>query len=140
MINKQDILKMVHHVTKRSRGIPDKRLMHPVREWLIGLLGMVLVVVVGVIYSVHLFTTFSNVTEITHTESAISIRYNETLINEAREQFSVRSDKFNELRGVRVAPPPSATTTEALPETEDADANDASEEDEDEDAPVLLVE
>ena len=139
MINKQDILKMVHHVTKRSRGIPDKRLMHPVREWLIGLLGMVLVVVVGVIYSVHLFTTFSNVTEITHTESAISIRYNETLINEAREQFGVRSDKFNELRGLRVAPPPSpATTTEALPEAEDADANDASEEDED--APVLLVE
>lgn len=127
MIEKKDILKMVRHIMKRGRGIPDKRLMHPVREWLLGLLGAVAVVVCGVLYSTQLFTTYDKVTEIEQTDSTISIRYNQTVIDDARAQFSARSERFNELRGDRPAPPPpevatsTATTTESVETTEEVE-------------------
>ena len=78
MIEKNDILKMVHHITKRSRGIPDKRLMHPVREWLIGLVCVVVVLAVGVMYSTRLFTMFSDVTSPIPSEQATAQRRSRT--------------------------------------------------------------
>lgn len=55
MITKKDIVTMAQHVLKRSKGIPDKRLLHPGREWLVGLLAFSLVVIVGSVWAAKSF-------------------------------------------------------------------------------------
>lgn len=47
MITKTDIFRMARHAFRRSQGIPDRHIMHADREWLIGLLGVVVAVGVG---------------------------------------------------------------------------------------------
>ncbi len=37
MISKSDLIKMARHVARRSEGYADPRIMHPARDWLIGL-------------------------------------------------------------------------------------------------------
>ena len=37
MIPKVELIKMFRHLKKRGRNIPDNKLIHPIRDWTIGL-------------------------------------------------------------------------------------------------------
>ena len=61
MISKKDITKMVKNVVRRDRGVPDRRLMHPRREWSVGLLLWITVVLAGGFYAAVTFNTYTGI-------------------------------------------------------------------------------
>ena len=92
MINKNDINQIVKNILKREQGIPDRRLMHPKREWAIGLLVCLLVVLSGGIYSFIIFNIYSNI-KIEDVEANVSVlNYKRADALKAIDVFQKRSD------------------------------------------------
>lgn len=74
MISKQDILKMARVVTKRSQGYHAPKIVHPNRDWLIGVALFIVVATTGGILNAKTHVVYNNLgtqvgeTQITHTE------------------------------------------------------------------------
>ena len=60
MIEAKDITKMVQHVVRRDSGKSDAVIMHPLREWALGLFVVGLLVLWGVIFTIALFRVYSS--------------------------------------------------------------------------------
>ena len=115
MISKNDILKFVRHVHRRGRGIPDRRSMHPRREWLIGLFIFLLVTGVGAVISMVTFENYKNIDKRSYTADLATPVYNEARAKTVLNDFSLRKQNYTALiNGIEVAEPeviPVATTT-----------------------------
>lgn len=89
---------MAHHVFKRSQNIPDKRLLHPKRDWFIGILIFLAVLCVGSISSVYSFLSFQNINlEGLVTEKDIA-QYREQLVQNQLLRFEDRKALYEVLR------------------------------------------
>ena len=95
MIDKKQILKMAEHVFRRSSGIPDKKLMHPKREWAIGMVLFAVILVGGSILSSWSFAQYRNIDTQTGEASIQIPKYNETLIKNVLEEYKQREVIFN---------------------------------------------
>lgn len=97
MISKADILKMAQHVTKRGNDIPDRKLLHPNREWVIGLGIFLVLTIAGAVYNTLLFRYYLGV-ESTVTANALErAEYKQTLITEVLAEYGARSAAFEAL-------------------------------------------
>lgn len=89
---------MIKHVARRSRNVPDRRLMHPKREWLIGLGLFTLVLVVSGIVSAQRFAYFSHIeTHLEATELNV-VTYKTGAMNDVIRQYDERTVRFQQLR------------------------------------------
>lgn len=79
MLNKQNIIKSIGHLSN-GRVVFDKRLTHPVRDWLLGLLLFTFVVAGGVIQSSHMFVSYRNITASNNADEVLKVRYNQKLV------------------------------------------------------------
>ncbi len=102
MMEKTDFLKMAKTVFKRGQGVPDKRLMHPKRDWGIGILIFVFVSVAGSYLSASSFSQYRNI-EVSGGQSANKLpRYNEKQIESAIEDYAAKTASFSALVGDKV--------------------------------------
>lgn len=94
MISKTDIIKLAQHVVRRGRGIPDRKLMHPYREWYIGIVGALVVAGLGAAYNFYLFRYYDTLEE--HTTESVNdaIEYRFETAENVRERFSARAAEF----------------------------------------------
>lgn len=119
MITKNDILKMVRHVSKRSRGAKQRDAIEPLREWMRGLLVFVLLMLLAIGYNGYMYRYFSQIDERPVSESSSVARYDEKAIDRALEHFAERRAAYQKLN-LQAAPPvpslPPATTSEAINE------------------------
>ena len=60
MITKANIIDFTQRVRRHARRLPDRRLMHPEREWLIGLSLLIGIVLVGGALALIQFTSYLN--------------------------------------------------------------------------------
>lgn len=60
MIEPRDITKMVQHIVRRDSGKVDAHIMHPMREWALGLFVVGLIVLWGVIFTIALYRVYSD--------------------------------------------------------------------------------
>lgn len=118
MIDKKQILKMADHVFKRSSGVPDKRLMHPEREWITGLGMFVGILLIGGGLSSLLFFQYRNV-DVQNGEVGVTIpKYNETLIQNVLDYYGERERTFSALVGeTPVVPQLDASTSSTTAST-----------------------
>ena len=124
MISKKDILKMVRHVRRKSQGVPDRRLIHPRREWIVGLALFVVVALAGVAYNMYTYATISNLENELAVEDSGVVRYQANTVDQALTIFRAKQAEFERLRTV-VPPPPSNPPAEETPdETDDDSATD----------------
>ena len=65
MIDKKSIIKMAEHVFRKSQGYPDRRLMHPKREWGIGIGIFLVLVSAGAIGAFSVFTSYRDFSQVT---------------------------------------------------------------------------
>lgn len=105
MIDKADILKMVKHVTKRAGGSSDRRLLHPKREWLIGLAVSAACLIGGFIYNLNQFYYFFDIeSEITPSDGKVTT-YRYDVMQDLLDEFNGRVDR-NRLLLEGVVPEP----------------------------------
>lgn len=121
MIEKKDIFKMVRHIVRQDNGVPDTRIMHPMREWLTGLGGVIILVLGGSVFaaSVYQSYTLSTAAEVAIPERVVP--YNGTLIEQALEMYLKKQVIYDGLVGTSEMILPttqSATTTSPLVQTD----------------------
>lgn len=97
MIDKKHIIKIAKHAFKRSQGIPDRKLIHPRREWALGILFFAAILIGGSFLSALSFAEFRNITT-EGGEAGIAVpRYNESLISQAIDFYKQKQAVFNSL-------------------------------------------
>ena len=106
MIEKKDILKMVKSVSKRAAGKPDKRLIHPRREWFIGISLFLLIVIVGAVYSAHVYTSLDRLEDSVSESDTSVIRYQAGNVQTALDRYQATQQKFETMRAALPDVPP----------------------------------
>lgn len=102
MINTKNILNMVKHVARNENALPDKRIMHPEREWFIGITGVLIGIIVGSIFAYLVFHSYSLLTtqEIVVTETVVP--YKAVLVEKALTLYLEKRSVYNNLIDVTV--------------------------------------
>lgn len=95
MIDKHTILKFVKHVHRRGQGVADRRLLHPQRDWVIGLGVFVLSFAVAAVFSVYLFSTYKNIDQLTYEVDKELPTYQASAVGNVLETFSRREIYFD---------------------------------------------
>ena len=97
MIETKDIKNMVAHIIRRDKGIADPQLMHPTREWFVGLFIAFVIVVCGSWFCVYIFSTYRDKmnTPVVVTEPAVP--YQAARIAEAIKIFEAKQRTFSEI-------------------------------------------
>jgi hypothetical protein len=100
MIEAKDITKMVQHVVRRDSGKSDAVIMHPLREWALGLFVVGLLVLWGVIFTVALFRVYSSSLETVVPVPVMPIPYKAPLVAETILQYEKERTQYKAMVGV----------------------------------------
>ena len=99
MIETKDITKMVAHIIRRDNGIADPQLMHPTREWFIGLSITTLIVLLGSWFCFYIYTHYAQTIDASMTVSEPVVPYQAATISEAIKIYETKQLKFSEILG-----------------------------------------
>lgn len=83
MIETKDITKMVKHIARRDSGKSDATIMHPMREWALGLFVTAFIVLWGVIFTVALYRVYGSSLETEVPVAVTVIPYKAPLVADA---------------------------------------------------------
>jgi hypothetical protein len=125
MMNKKEFKKIAREIFRMDKGIPNPKLMHPARDWQIGLgLGAIILVSVSW-WNLDTYLTYREDTVIEQTENTgENIVYREALVSAALESFEEIDKTHQSLRNFNQSPEESATETPSESEIEtNADEN-----------------
>lgn len=91
MINKQSFSNISKLMKRAHRGLSDPQLMHPDREWAIGLLIAVVLFTAGVVWSSQIYLQYrdSSANPVAPVVENVQV-YRESLVNTALSDFSNR--------------------------------------------------
>ena len=122
MIETKDITKMVAHIIRRDKGIADSQIMHPTREWFIGLGVAVLIVLLGSWFCWYIYSEYSRTIDSALSVTEPVIPYQAATIAEAIKIYETKQLKFSEILGTsgREEEVEWSTTTEILIEPEES--------------------
>lgn len=123
--NTKDILKSIQRLLPRRRLDYRRRVMHPVRDWLIGLLLFAIVVIAGGVYCAQTFVTYRNVNTEGGTIDETIIQYNRMMVEQALEAYTARKEAYDTAE--ISAPETTADTSTTTDSSEDVEASDSSE-------------
>lgn len=126
MINRKEITSVAKRMLRQHRGLEDPQIIHPKREWLIGVTISTTIFVLIVWWSVaaHIKHSNTNVDGSAEAASTDTI-YREAQVRAALELFEDRNERYNKLIGSAASEPEVAeevvveeislsTTTEAV--------------------------
>lgn len=92
---------MVRRVVKKRAGAPDRRIIHPERDWIIGVGLSTLLFVSGALYTGHEFLThLEKADERISVESTI-VQYDQKTVAEVLQRYGARRATFETLRADR---------------------------------------
>tara|TARA_B100002051_G_C16745015_1_gene646987 strand:- start:6935 stop:7429 length:495 start_codon:yes stop_codon:yes gene_type:complete len=98
MINKPDFSKIARQIFKRNGGMQNPKLIHPSREWFIGLFVCVLIVILVAAWSAFTYTSYRNISVSQNSNGAgENIVYRESMVESALEQFAERAVEHESL-------------------------------------------
>ena len=119
MIDTKYILKIAKDAFRHDQGYPERRLIHPHREWLLGMCMFTVMLLGGSVAAGVLFLHYQNIElDITASEQRIPT-YQAAAVTDVLEIYGTREHDFQIMRDdVRVSP--TATTSDATATTTEA--------------------
>lgn len=128
MIDKHDIITMAHRIVRHGRGVSDRRIMHPYREWYVGLAIAFLIAIAGVTYNTQTFRYYLAIEENIVANDASAPSYRDRDVQEVIERYREREDTFIAGRArLGAFASPVATSTATTSTTEVVGAEDPAE-------------
>lgn len=94
---KWDIKKMAKKVMRHGHHLPDRRLIHPDREWLIGLSIFAILLVVGTVYEIRNFLHYSSLESSVDTGEIQLVEYNQTNAARVLEIYQKKAETFKNI-------------------------------------------
>ena len=100
MINKKQIEVMAKKIIRHQQGLQDPQIMHPEREWTLGLAIFLAILSFCTFFSISIYNQNKNVSlgEISSDTNEVFV-YRESLVKEALEKFSQRDTELKNLLG-----------------------------------------
>ena len=92
---------MAKHVRRHSKGYPDRRIMHPQREWAIGLGIFACTVLFGSVLAGNLFVQYKNIDAVGGDAGDNIPRYKTVTVDDALELYEKRKEEYVRLRSVQ---------------------------------------
>ena len=115
---------MARHVTRRNQGRPDTRIIHPVRDWLVGLSVAVLIFIAASGYAGWLFFIEKEKDANTYVADVEVITYERELIDRVLATYRAKDVRFSELGVFSFAPASvSSLEVDGVENTEEEDAS-----------------
>jgi hypothetical protein len=103
MINKKEITQFAKQIIHSQQGLKNRQLMHPRREWLIGVTGAVGIFIACITWSAIEYFEYETTEGQTSSQAeAIVAVYRETLVSEALAEYSQKAERLNALLGESV--------------------------------------
>jgi len=115
MITKHDIIQMTKHITRRSSGKRDRRIIHPQREWFIGLVIIFVLFIGGSMYTGYLFFTEFNYEVDPATVEVKTTTYQNERVRDVLNAYREKKTSFEKLRGTAA---PTSTDNSGVAERE----------------------
>jgi len=100
MIETKDIVKMVKKIVRHDKGIPDTRIMHPMREWITGLVGVAIGVLVGSLFAFSVYQSYSASTTEVIVVTETVVPYKAALVEQALASYLEKRNVFEGIIGV----------------------------------------
>ena len=98
MNNKNNSLKNILKTLAHKRVQYDKRLIHPEREWLMGLFVFVAIVICGGMVDAFIFIQYQNLDVSPKNIATQSVTYNKAAVQKALEAYSLRTAAYMQLQ------------------------------------------
>jgi hypothetical protein len=106
MIDKKFSASLLKAIVRRSRGLSDHNIIHPEREWFVGILIALICLIAGIIWSAHLYFTYAgNVPDLTASPATTNQIYRAGDVVQALEEYRARNEENNALRAILEAQP-----------------------------------
>jgi len=127
MFDKKIVAKILVLFSQQGHSPYDKRTMHPKREWFLGLLVFLLIVIAGGLESAHVFLQHQNIRADQGAYEGTVIEYSEVLADNVLAVYTKRKDVFFALQEntqpiqvvtPEVSAPTASTSTEIAESTE----------------------
>lgn len=118
MINKQEIKNIAKRILKFRRGVRDHQIIHPSRDWFIGLAFAVLLFGISAAWSAQVYISHKNtsVSEVTGEIEEVVV-YREAMVAAALQYFGDKQEFYTNLLNAKYLPEQPAEDTE-VEETE----------------------
>jgi hypothetical protein len=98
MISKKGILARLQSIVKSGQASFDKRMTHPVREWMIGLAFFSIIVAVGATHNALVFVNYRNINTEEGTYGQSVTHYNATLVQKVIGIYRERKTAYDALQ------------------------------------------
>jgi hypothetical protein len=105
MITKADIVQMVKRVHRESRGLPPRRLIYPAREWAIGVVLTIGIILIVCAVSGYTYLYLTDIQTRIEPVTPTTVRYQEQTVARALELYELRADRFAVLQPTAPAAP-----------------------------------
>jgi hypothetical protein len=129
MMNKKEIKRFAKNIIRSQKGVQNRQLMHPRREWMIGIFIAVCIFAASITWSSIQYFEYQNSEQQTVVESNAPVAvYRETLVQEALAAFEQKSIRLNILLGGRASLLPDEEVLITEPDTEVSDSPEVTEE------------
>jgi len=76
----------------------ERNIMHPERDWLLGIFMGAIIVAIAAIWSVNTYVQFKNISVTSSGQTSDSIIYKENLVNSALSDFAKRKETYELLK------------------------------------------
>ena len=116
MITKDDILQMIKHIARRNSGKKDRRIIHPVRDWLVILSAAIVLFLAGEAYVGLLLLQKQQEDISEYTVEVETVQYRQERVDAVLETYRAKKERFDTFRAEQ------ATNTPAV-ELEDAESD-----------------
>jgi hypothetical protein len=99
MIEPKDFTKMAKHIVRRDNGKHDANIMHPMREWAVGLFVVGMLVLWGVVFTIALYRIYSDSRAIEATVTVTAIPYKAPLVSDTIQYYEKERTVYETMLG-----------------------------------------
>ena len=136
---------MAKGVTRRSRGYSDRRVIHPKREWFIGIGIFVLITAIGAFWNIEEYMYYNTIESRAVGESVKPRAYQGEKVEEALQLFTQKQETFDALtnsapRIIETLTPTASSSDEVATTTPEVELESEADDDADQDVVIELPE
>jgi|GEM_PF-1170334 len=121
MLNKDQITQFAKGIVRSQKGLQNHQLMHPRREWLIGIVVALCIFSASIVWSSLKYFEYQNIEQqaVTEPEAPVTV-YRKNLVDEALASFAAKQARLNALVGKNTTQIPTVVVDEEAQEGGDS--------------------
>ena len=97
MIEKKDIFRKIRQIFRHGHGIHASKIIYPIRDWTVGLAVMVILLVIGAIVNINIFSHYSEDSTNQNNSARTEFLYKAALVEKAISLYKNKQELYEAL-------------------------------------------